>query len=151
MTMSELRQLKVGMLVRHKTKGWIGTFDGVTHIRRLFEAPSDSVGCRVKVDFSPKAMRQIASAENLEILQDVSLEDRHKANLAFFGREWKGVRKVDTTAAGHRHRVAQCWFCKGTLNNAVDLECVACGWILCQCGACGCGYGVCSRPDFQIK
>ena len=139
--MNEMKQLRQGMLVRHKTKGYIGTFDGVTHIQSLFESPSDSVGCRVQVDFRLHAKRQIASRDNLEILEDASLEDRHKANLAFFGCEWKGVRKVDTTAAGRRHRVTHCWFCKGHLDNAVDLECVACGWILCQCGACGCGYG----------
>ena len=139
--MNEMKPLRQGMLVRHKTKGYIGTFDGVTRIKSMFESPSDSVGCRVQVDSRFHAKRQIASRDNLEILEDVSLEDRHKANLAFFGCEWKGARKVDMMAAGHRHRVAHCWFCRGPLDNAVDLECVGCGWILCQCGACGCGYG----------
>jgi hypothetical protein len=26
------------------------------------------------------------------------------------------------------------------LDNAVDVECVACDWIICVCGACGCGF-----------
>ena len=133
--MNEMKQLIQGMFVRHKTKGYIGKFDGVTRIKSLFESPSDSVGYRVQV--GSHANRQIASRENLEIL---SLEDCHKINLARNGCEWKGVRKVDMTATGRRHRVTKCWDCKEHLDNAIDLECVACGWILCQCGACGCGY-----------
>ena len=39
-----------------------------------------------------------------------------------------------------RHRVTHCYSCKTSLDNAMDAECVACGWIVCRCGACGCGY-----------
>jgi hypothetical protein len=38
------------------------------------------------------------------------------------------------------HRVTHCYNCKNHLDNAVDIECSACRWIICQCGACGCGY-----------
>jgi hypothetical protein len=40
---------------------------------------------------------------------------------------------------GHR-RITHCYNCKSHLDNAVDVECSACGWIVCHCGACGCGY-----------
>ena len=130
------------MLVRHKIKGYIGTFDGFTRIKSLFEAPGDSVGCRVNVDFRSYANRQIASPENLEILSDLSIEDRHKANLAFFGMPWKGLSRAPAGRATRQRRIAHCWFCKGPLDNALDAECNTCRWILCQCGACGCGYGL---------
>jgi hypothetical protein len=35
---------------------------------------------------------------------------------------------------------AHCYSCKSLLTNATELECASCGWILCKCGACGCGY-----------
>lgn len=42
--------------------------------------------------------------------------------------------------SGRSHRVTHCYNCKHHLDNAVDVECAACGWIVCRCGACGCGY-----------
>jgi hypothetical protein len=42
--------------------------------------------------------------------------------------------------SGRNHRVTHCYACKHHLDNAVDVECAACGWIVCRCGACGCGY-----------
>ena len=43
--------------------------------------------------------------------------------------------------ASKRHsRTTHCWNCKGHLDNSSDLECSSCGWIICRCGACGCGY-----------
>ena len=36
-------------------------------------------------------------------------------------------------------RQAHCWYCKVSLDNSIDYECNNCGWILCECGACGCG------------
>jgi hypothetical protein len=41
---------------------------------------------------------------------------------------------------GRIHRVTHCYNCKNHLDNAVDVECEACDWIICRCGACGCGY-----------
>ncbi len=37
-------------------------------------------------------------------------------------------------------RVAHCFRCGGELDNSIDKECEACGWIVCNCGACGCQY-----------
>jgi hypothetical protein len=43
-------------------------------------------------------------------------------------------------ASGEKRRVAHCYVCGRSLDNSVDLECAACGWIVCRCGACGCAY-----------
>jgi len=59
---------------------------------------------------------------------------RHKALIQKSGRPYLGVRPAGTT----HHRVTHCWRCHHLLDNAVDIECVGCGWIICLCGACGC-------------
>lgn len=44
----------------------------------------------------------------------------------------------------YRHlyrRVTYCYRCKNRLDNSLEQECDECGWIVCDCGACGCGYG----------
>jgi hypothetical protein len=65
-----------------------------------------------------------------------SLEDRHKKFLRDRGLPDCGIRPA---TVHERHRVTHCWSCKEHLDNSVDLECAACGWIICGCGACGCG------------
>jgi len=140
-------------LVRHIIKGYIGKFDGVTKIQALFEKPSDTVGCRVNVVGEIKI--RIASPDNLELVtrdvlisaktvnnisvpENLSLEERHKFILESYGIEWKGICTASKKRDVSRQRVTHCWFCKHPLDSSVDKECVACGWILCQCGACGC-------------
>lgn len=36
------------------------------------------------------------------------------------------------------HRVTTCVNCKRKFANVVELECAACHWLICKCGACGC-------------
>jgi len=67
--------------------------------------------------------------------KELTLEERHKKNLEKLGKIYKGVRIGQT----RYHRITRCYSCKNPLDNSVDVECVACGWILCLCGACGCG------------
>ena len=39
-----------------------------------------------------------------------------------------------------KKRTTHCYDCKDPLNSFDDLSCKACKWILCSCGACGCGF-----------
>lgn len=71
-----------------------------------------------------------------EVEFEQTLEERHKSRLIALGFPYKGTR----TSRKRKLRVAHCWVCLGRLDNSVDLECVACGWLLCDCGTCGCGY-----------
>lgn len=75
--------------------------------------------------------------EEERALARLNLEERHKLRLEKLGKGYLGVR-----AATHERlrRVTHCYACKHDLDNAIDVECVACSWILCSCGACGCGY-----------
>jgi hypothetical protein len=131
-----LEGLRKGSLVFHKTEGYIGTFDGFTKIPSLFEFPTDTRGCRILLRIPPTPEPKIASPENIVLHDSLSLEERHRAILRACGKCSMGIRNNAT----HRPRVAHCWFCKAYLNNAVNYECVACNWILCACGACGCGF-----------
>lgn len=65
------------------------------------------------------------------------LEERHRAKIAETDKQYLGVRLAQR---GHRKRVTHCYSCRSALDNSINLECKACGWILCSCGACGCGY-----------
>lgn len=62
---------------------------------------------------------------------------RHRQRLERLGFVFKGIRPADHSMF---HRVSHCYECGEELDNAVDVECRACNWILCGCGACGCGY-----------
>lgn len=37
-------------------------------------------------------------------------------------------------------RDTQCWNCSAGLHSDDDMACAICKWLLCDCGACGCGY-----------
>lgn len=63
-------------------------------------------------------------------------EVKHAQHLERMGMKNHGVRK---TQQPKLHRIAHCWACKELLDNSQDLECAGCGWIICECGACGCG------------
>jgi hypothetical protein len=63
-------------------------------------------------------------------------EMEHKKKLQRLGLPFKGIN-FDTKRPP---RATHCWDCKDTLDSSMDLECKACNWILCKCGACGCGY-----------
>ncbi len=68
------------------------------------------------------------------VKKDILIE-RHKYFLAKRKLPYKGIND----SISRKHRVTHCYVCKEHLDNLVDLECSACGWIICTCGACGCG------------
>jgi hypothetical protein len=63
-------------------------------------------------------------------------EAKHAKHLERMGLKNQGVRKSKRPKV---HRTTHCWSCKERLDNNHDLECSGCGWIICECGACGCG------------
>lgn len=60
---------------------------------------------------------------------------RHRLKLQAMGKEYSGVRY----SAKKVRRETNCWSCKSPITSENLPECVTCGWILCSCGACGCG------------
>ena len=41
---------------------------------------------------------------------------------------------------GQVNRVTHCYSCGHGLSSFEDFSCSTCNWLLCACGACGCGY-----------
>jgi hypothetical protein len=70
----------------------------------------------------------------------IQIEKSHAERM----KEINGVNKgVRISQVVRRH--SNCYNCKAPVDNRFDLECVACGWIICaMCGSCGCGF---SRPS----
>lgn len=70
-------------------------------------------------------------------IRDRDLERKHRKFLEQHGKVYAETRKRSKVLPS---RITHCYACKSALDSTVNLECVACGWILCQCGACGCGH-----------
>ena len=82
--------------------------------------------------------------ENLRVeLEKKQLQaiENHQNFLKNRGLQYHGVAAKNLNKF---HRVTHCYNCKDSLDNEIDSECTACRWIICECGACGCGY---SRPQ----
>lgn len=62
--------------------------------------------------------------------------DRHKEFLYRKGIVFKGVRNSEEK----KNRSSHCYKCKNAVSSEIQDECIACEWIICNCGACGCGY-----------
>lgn len=63
--------------------------------------------------------------------------ERHKEYLLKHGKEYSGI----TQGSIKNHRVTHCYSCKAELDSSLHIECNTCNWLICYCGACGCGYG----------
>jgi hypothetical protein len=83
-----------------------------------------------------KDLRSIVE-ENPAIIHEEFL-GRHKSYLTSIGIKADG--ELTKKSAQHRHRQSHCWACHHPVDNMYQLECSFCGWIICTCGACGCGY-----------
>ena len=67
---------------------------------------------------------------------DMTLDERHEKHLTQFGIPYRRSEKATTA----RFRATRCWSCKESISTTTDRQCGTCAWILCNCGACGCGY-----------
>ena len=74
--------------------------------------------------------------ESAEVNRRLELAEKHAQYLSSRGLTNDGTRLA---SSGQLHRTPPCWRCGERLDNSVDIECAACGWIICNCGACGCG------------
>ena len=93
---------------------WYNEFD--------YSVPRMSLIRVLETLISAKAHRELATAAHSEFL-------------AARGAAQSTTRKPKKTS----HRVAICPNCRRKLANVVQMECAACHWIICACGACGCG------------
>jgi len=85
-------------------------------------------------------IKEKATREAKESL--LALELKH--SIANRRRFLEGIGKAyDSDSAPTKnkpHRTANCYSCKNKLDNFKTPECTTCGWIVCNCGACGCDF-----------
>jgi|TARA_B110000503_G_C7119083_1_gene401634 hypothetical protein len=69
-----------------------------------------------------------------------SIGETHKIFLDKIGIEHSDVINISLKKNTNRIRHTHCWSCKHPIDNTTYYECDICSWIICFCGACGCGY-----------
>ena len=62
--------------------------------------------------------------------------EKHKAFVTNLGVNYHGTELINT----RKGRKTHCYRCKRKLDSATGIQCALCHWIICSCGACGCGY-----------
>lgn len=67
-------------------------------------------------------------------------EQSHNAHKEFINKTGKAYKGTSKITQAKKHRTTHCYNCQSKLDNSIDLECNACKWIICNCGACGCGW-----------
>ena len=71
-----------------------------------------------------------------ERIEREKVVEKHRQYLEGIGRKYRGVDSNPSRPP----RTTHCYACKTDLDGKVHVACLACGWLICQCGACGCGY-----------
>jgi len=54
--------------------------------------------------------------------------------------EMQAVAQALTDQPEKRGLTTHCYRCGGSLNTETHAACVACKWLVCDCGVCGCGW-----------
>lgn len=108
-------------------------YDGVIYLqeKEIHRTTSDSIQATKNI-----LIKYIE--ENGESIIFNHLREAHQNLLR--SRNVKNYKEIGITLSPKRHRTANCFRCKSSLDNFHNHECNSCGWILCMCGACGCSY-----------
>ena len=86
---------------------------------------------RVELEKQKEHLKLMLEKKQLQAIEN------HQNFLKNKGLQYHGVAARNVNKF---HRVTHCYSCKDSLDNEIDSECAACRWIICECGACGCGY-----------
>ena len=87
----------------------------------------------------PSFAENIKKRERLEEEKIRLLNDNHKLFLLRKGLDSDNRFLISLNTPNSR-RITHCYSCKSHLDEAQHLNCSVCRWIVCPCGACGCGY-----------
>ena len=82
-----------------------------------------------------KEQAEKLQASNLLLEEQQKRIDRHKEFLSKLGKQ--GSAKL---VEPRQNRATHCYSCKCHLDSESNLECITCHWLVCACGACGCGF-----------
>lgn len=106
-----------------------------TSIGRLDRARSQIVRETYESEREKVLQRHAAEEAERERRHNAKLQ-RHRGFIEALGTPYPGIRPRRAS----RRRITHCYACRRMLDNQADEECSGCGWIVCECGACGCGY-----------
>lgn len=82
--------------------------------------------------------KRMARAAKEAADREEEIIERHRKTMERLGLPPTTVQRAVERDA--KQRTSHCYKCKEFLDGSLDLQCTACAWILCECGACGCGY-----------
>lgn len=148
-------------LAHHSERGLIlldeSNQDGVPSERlRAYLFESDNVEEFDRAEFRTALAGEVSDSEFVAIVNRYNqfkaavdlplkapLEVAHKN---FLRKQGLPEQPLRARREGNRFRATHCYSCHNSLDNAVNVECSKCGWIICACGACGCGWSL--RTEF---
>ena len=119
-------------------EAWLADEKRYYESRKFREAEQENQRLKREQDRLDRARWEAEAAAESTRLAKLTPAERHKERLEKLGKEYLGVRPA--THDPLRRRVTHCYVCRKHLDNSIDIECVKCDWILCTCGACGCGF-----------
>lgn len=82
-----------------------------------------------RLEVKKKREEAIEHEERMQVIAE-----RHKQHMANGGLQYQGFMPHE----GAR-RLTHCWSCHSALDSRIDIACNSCRWLICECGACGCG------------
>lgn len=132
-------------LGRHATKGPIlvsGPIQAGDRIMVFFVDEDRWVDCDRAI-MKEKLMDDLPDDLVRRVTQDLlaKLEEEVKSkHLTYLKNRNLSAAGTEKRSDASPQRFTHCWRCKSNINSVTLLECCGCGWILCNCGACGCGY-----------
>ncbi len=101
--------------------------------------PDHRVGSIVRT-----AIDQVLSANwaSPKLIVEEMIEAVRKEAMSNHARKFitRGLPPPQIIRSIKHHRTPNCYACHDHLDNRVNVECEACGWIICLCGACGCNF-----------
>lgn len=145
---SEYGIQSIGREGRHPFTVGSGGTTTITDISRYLEqhvtllSPIVAVYKEVSTEIIPSEAAHLFLNEVNKHQERVDIERVQKVRESFSSlRKEKNLPEAELREANHkRHRVTHCYSCRCGLETGLYLECSVCNWLVCECGACGCGY-----------
>lgn len=96
--------------------------------------------CKEEKDFNKLYLQLQNWIETNEEEAKRAIGEIHKIHLEKNGIDCPDAINISLKKKSNRFRATHCWACKHPIDNTTLYECNFCSWIICFCGACGCGY-----------
>jgi hypothetical protein len=103
-------------------------------------APADILEITKTYGFKIDAGEVTLQEQYQERIIDLHSQAKMSAHAIHLKKQGISVPTPSVFQHNDLHRAAHCWSCKDPLDSNDEMACVICRWLLCDCGACGCGY-----------